>query len=198
MPRTLLCTGCCTRLSCIKIFSLFTVYNMSFVSQCCDSTSIFKMALFIYLSLYQGYKWLQISCLGIQGGSSQYLPQADMLLSFFSPARPFIWKHLVMLHYNCAIWLWSFCVYCGWREGVMDVYIALRFPSFHFPGGMFPLESTGMWIPHCGNWIPQHKGVENRCLAWGTSKPLKTNKLVLKPIQWHWQKKFRWDNCVGN
>ena len=138
-------------------------------------------------------------------GSSQYLPQADMLLSFFSPARPFIWKHPVMLHYNCAIWLWSLCVYCGWTEGVMDVYIAFRFPSFHFPGGMFPLESTGMWIPHCGNcgnWIPQHKGVENlltyRCLAWGTSKPLKTNKLVLKPIQWHWQKKFRWDNCVGN
>ena len=161
------------------------------MSQCCDATSIFKMALFIYLSSYQGYKWLQISCLGIQGGSSQYLPQADMLLSFFSPARPFIWKHPVMLHYNCAIWLWSLCVYCGWTEGVMDVYIAFRFPSFHFPGGMFPLESTGMWIPHCGNcgnWIPQHKGVENRCLAWGTSKPLKTNKLLLKPIQWHWQK----------
>ena len=51
VPRTLLCTGCCTRLSCIKIFSISTVYKMSFVlfgtvSQCCDATSIFKMALF--------------------------------------------------------------------------------------------------------------------------------------------------------
>ena len=31
MPQTLLWTGCCTRLLCIKIFSIFTVYKMSFV-----------------------------------------------------------------------------------------------------------------------------------------------------------------------
>ena len=102
-------------------------------------------------------------------------------------------RHLIVI-FVCLLRLdgrCNGCIYCfsfpklplsRWNVSVgidRDVDSTL---TFNFP--QFPQCHCG----NCGNWIPQHKGVENRCLAWGTSKPLKTNKLVLKPIQWHWQK----------
>ena len=56
----------------------------------CGETLIFdrKKKLRKVKALYQGYKWLQISCVGETGGKRQYLPQADMLLSVFSPRPP--------------------------------------------------------------------------------------------------------------
>ena len=108
--QTLLCTGCCTRLSCIKIFSLFTVYNMSFVSQCCDSTSIFKMALFIYLSSYQGYKWLQISCLGIQGGAANIFHRRICYCHSFHP-HALLFENILSCYITTAPFDCDLCVF---------------------------------------------------------------------------------------
>ena len=145
--------------------------------------------------MYRDYKWLQISCLGETRGSNQYLPLADMLLSFllpcicicictsiyiciciciciwdgessqylpledmllsfFSPRPPLMW-HVVSSDLKtrcfwhgrseCYIWLLFWCVYCGWTENVMDVYIAFRFRSSHFTVKCFHSEPTWMW-----------------------------------------------------
>ena len=94
-------------------------------------------------ALYQGYKWLQIPCLGEAGERANIcLKQICYCQSFHQDPSPYvtssavIWKHVASL----SFWLWFWCVYCSWAENGMDVYIAFRFRSPHFTVKCFPFQ----------------------------------------------------------